>query len=211
MSNLYLIRHGQSLWNLENKFTGSINIPLSTFGREQAQSLCQFFASLAVDYAYTSSLIRAQETALIALADIERTCQLIKHIDELMPGNLALQFDARLDERNYGSLQGMNKTAAAKQFGAEQIKAWRRSFSSRPDNGESLADTCVRVAEFISSELQAKLDSKQNIAIFAHGNSIRAMHKLLTNTSEQAIINFEVNTAEILHYTYTGGEFELQA
>lgn len=211
MSNLYLVRHGQSLWNLENRFTGKVNIPLSNYGREQATKLSPFFAKINLDMVFVSSLIRAQETALIALAQYSRTCQLVKTEDDILSNNLPLIIDARINERDYGELQGMNKQEIARKFGNEQVKNWRRSYAERPKNGESLADTCQRVDSFLQDVLKPQLKMQKNIAIFAHGNSIRALHKIILELSDIDIVEFEVQTGDILHYIYSGGKFEFQS
>lgn len=211
MANIYLVRHGQSCWNLQNKFTGSVNIPLNANGRAQARALADTFAKLNLDIVYTSSLIRAQETALLALESYAKTCQFIDDQSKTIQGNLPIIVDSRLNERGYGELQGMNKDDAREKFGVEQVQLWRRAYADVPPAGESLAMTVARVNEFAEQILFEQLNSGLDIAIFAHGNSIRALHKIFLNVSESEIMQFEVATAELLHYQYIGGRFELQS
>lgn len=211
MARVYLVRHGQSCWNLANRFTGSVNIPLTDKGRAEALEVANKFNNIDFSHVFVSSLIRAQETALLALSTQTKTCELVDKFPA-QAGNLALKIDARLNERHYGKLQGMNKDQARQEFGAEQVHSWRRAYSERPPAGESLSDTVDRVRPFYEHELMPILSAEPSakIIIFAHGNSIRALHKLFLELSPAEIINFELKTGTVLHYSFDGVRFDFQ-
>ena len=208
MHKIYLVRHGQSYWNLENKFTGSCDIALTEQGRAEAQQVAEFLKGININYAFSSSLIRAQETALLALSQQGIACQ---RTTTAIKTNTVLSIcaDPRLNERSYGELEGLNKDAARKQYGPEQIKLWRRGYMDCPPGGESLFDTVARVQAFVNAALTSILNSEDNlnIVIFAHGNSIRALHKIFTFSSDSEIIKFEVNTGQVLAYQYSNGKY----
>ena len=209
MAEIYLIRHGQSCWNLANRFTGSINIPLTPKGRAEALEIADRFINIDFSHVFVSDLIRAQETALLALSTQKRTCELVESAPAIYD-NLAIKTDARLNERDYGKLQGMNKDQARQEYGLEQVHSWRRAFSERPPAGESLADTVERVRPFYEHNLMPVLNAEPGakIAIFAHGNSIRALHKLFLGLSSAEIIKFELKTGAVLHYSFDGARFD---
>lgn len=205
MSKIFLIRHGQSYWNLENKFTGSIDIGLTDLGRKEALRVAKDLQPLDIQLAFASDLIRAQETAMIALSLQAKACQ--RTTGKIEKDTLPIIIDARLNERSYGDLQGMDKNTARQKFGSEQVHKWRRGFAERPPAGESLADTVARVNNFITEQLLSALNQYDNIAIFAHGNSIRAIHMLFTSTSENDITKFEVATGQLLSYEFVNNKF----
>lgn len=133
MPYLVLLRHGESQWNLENRFTGWVDVPLSPRGEEEARAAGVKLAGLTFDHLFTSVLQRAIQTADLVCATAGFT-------------NLPTTRDQALNERHYGDLQGLNKAEVAQQYGDEQVKIWRRSYDVRPPNGESLADTAPGVA-----------------------------------------------------------------
>lgn len=207
MTNIFLIRHGQSFWNLENKFTGLVNIGLTSKGRQEAEIVGEKLANIKIDLAYTSQLIRAQETALIALESQKKACEFVQK-DTSSFETLPIIIDQRLNERCYGNLQGMDKDLAREKFGSKQVHQWRRGFLDKPPEGESLFDTSNRVKAFMMDGFMSELLSRQNIAIFAHGNSIRALHMLFLQQNESQIMDFEVKTGHILKYKYNQGNFK---
>lgn len=207
MSKILLVRHGQSFWNLENKFTGSVDIALTDNGRQEAMNVRNVLSDWHINLAYASSLIRAQETAFLALSSQGRACERVINSQYKSTDTLPVIIDSRLDERCYGNLQGMNKDKARSEFGVEQVMNWRRSFAERPPGGESLEDTVVRVRNFVINTLVKTAEQGLNIAIFAHGNSIRALHMLFLDISEEEIMKFEVETGQILYYCYNKGRF----
>lgn len=187
MSQLVLIRHGQSQWNLENKFTGWIDIPLSEQGEEEARSAGEKIKGMKFDKVFTSVLQRAIKTYEIAAE--------IAGLD-----HLPLEKDEALNERMYGDLQGLNKDETRKKFGDEQVRLWRRSYDIAPPNGESLKDTSDRVLPYYHNNIEPLLKEGKNILVVAHGNSLRALIMYLENMSKDEIIKFEIPTGVPILY-----------
>ncbi len=187
MSILVIIRHGQSAWNLENRFTGEIDVELTPLGRTEAKNAGQLLKGYHFNEAFTSVLKRANHTLEIIL-------------EEIGASNLPITKSAALNERNYGDLQGLNKSETEKKFGAEQVMLWRRSFAVAPPNGESLKNTYDRVIPYYLKEIAPKLKAGENILIVAHGNSLRALMMYLENIGEKEIA--EVNLATGLPREY---------
>jgi 2,3-bisphosphoglycerate-dependent phosphoglycerate mutase len=181
MSILVLVRHGQSVFNLENRFTGNLDISLTRLGEQEAKNAGDKLLNFKFDLAYTSALIRAQESLNIILKEINQTDCIV------------IQNEA-LNERNYGSLQGLNKAETISKFGQEQVDIWRRSYATRPPDGESLEDTFNRTVPFYKQVIEPELKLQKNILIVAHGNSLRALVKYLENISEQEISNLNIPT-----------------
>ncbi len=182
MSTLIIFRHGQSVWNLENKFTGWVDVELSPKGIQEAIAAGQKLKGYTFDYAYASDLKRAQNTLTLAL-------QAAGH-KPLTP-----IYNQALNERMYGDLQGLNKAETAEKYGDAQVKIWRRSFDVPPPNGESLKDTAARVLPYFEKEIIPKLKDGKNIVIAAHGNSLRALIMYLEKMSPEQILEFEIGTA----------------
>jgi 2,3-bisphosphoglycerate-dependent phosphoglycerate mutase len=181
MPQLVTVRHGQSQWNLENRFTGWIDIDLSPKGVEEAKSAGEKLKGYKFDKAYTSVLIRAQRTLDIIL-------------DIIGLKELPVEKDKALNERMYGDLQGLNKDDMRKQYGDEQVRLWRRSFDVQPPNGESLKDTAARVIPYFEAKIIPDLKSGKNILISAHGNSLRALVMYLEKLSKEQILETEIPT-----------------
>lgn len=182
MSQLVIIRHGQSQWNLENRFTGWVDVPLSALGIEEAKAAGLKLQAYQFDEAYTSDLQRAQHTLQYILEGIGQT-----HIP--VTRNLAL------NERMYGDLQGLDKADTAAKYGADQVHIWRRSYDIAPPGGESLKDTAERVIPYLEAEILPKLRAGKNIIIAAHGNSLRALVMYLEGMTPEQILAFEIPTA----------------
>ena len=180
---LVLIRHGQSTYNLENKFTGWKDVELTDKGRNEAIKAGNILRKkqFLFNYAYTSNLKRAQDTLSIIL-------------ERLNSPLIAIKNEA-LNERDYGSLIGRNKTDAAKEFGKDQVQIWRRSYDIPPPGGESLKMTCNRTLPYFKGILDLVLKDN-NIIIAAHGNSIRAIVKKLFNYSSELILKTEIGWCE---------------
>lgn len=183
MAQLILFRHGQSIWNLENKFTGWVDVELSSKGIEEAKNAGLKLKGYHFDFGYASDLKRAQNTLTLALQSA---------------GHPPLEtiYNKALNERMYGDLQGLDKAATSEKYGEEQVKIWRRSFDIPPPNGESLKDTAARVIPYFESEIIPKLKAGKNIVIAAHGNSLRALIMYLEKMSPAQILEFEVGTAQ---------------
>jgi 2,3-bisphosphoglycerate-dependent phosphoglycerate mutase len=181
MSLLVIFRHGQSQWNLENRFTGWVDVELSPKGIEEAKQAGLKLKDYRFDYAYSSALRRAQDTLKIALG---------------ASGHPPVQtvYDEALNERMYGDLQGLNKAETAQKFGEEQVKIWRRSYDIPPPNGESLKDTAARVIPYFEKEIVPKLKGDRKVVIAAHGNSLRALIMYLEKMTPEQILEFEIGT-----------------
>ncbi len=183
MAQLIIFRHGQSTWNLENKFTGWVDVPLTEKGIDEAKNAGLKIKGYHFDYAYASDLIRAQHTLKLALETSGHT-------------PITPIYNKALNERMYGDLQGLDKIETAKKFGEDQVKIWRRSYDIAPPNGESLKDTAARVIPYFENEIIPKLKANKNVVIAAHGNSLRALIMYLEKLSPQQILEFEIGTGQ---------------
>ncbi len=206
MHKLVLIRHGESTWNLENRFTGWTDVDLTATGLEQAKNAGQLLKAAGIDFdvAYTSVLKRATRTLWHVLDEMDRTW-------------LPVVNSWRLNERHYGALQGLNKADMARQYGEAQVLAWRRSYDVPPpplepadprcEKGdlryarlkpeqvpltECLKDTVARVMPFWNEALAPALKSGRRLVVAAHGNSIRALVKYLDGISDQDIVGLNI-------------------
>jgi 2,3-bisphosphoglycerate-dependent phosphoglycerate mutase len=189
MCTLILVRHGQSVYNLENRFTGSMDVPLTTLGKQEARNAGEKLINYKFDLAYTSTLERAKESLKIILKVI---CQTNMKV---------IQSDA-LNERNYGSLQGLNKEETIAKFGQKQVDIWRRSYAIRPPEGESLEDTYNRTVPFYKQVIELQLKLQKTILIVAHGNSLRALVMYLETISEEEIPNLNIPTGIPRSYVF---------
>ena len=185
MPKLILLRHGQSIWNLENRFTGEMDIDLSELGKEEAKRAGLLLKNDVIDVAYTSVLKRAIHTLEIVLREMQIDIPIIK--------------SASLNERNYGDLQGLNKAETEQKYGIEQVLLWRRNYNIIPPNGESLKNTFDRVIPYYKKEIAPALRADKNILIVAHGNSLRALMMYLEGISKTAIaqVNLATGTPRI--------------
>ena len=181
MAQLLLVRHGQSTYNLENRFTGNLDVPLTPLGEEEAHLAGKKLFNFHFDIAYTSMLNRAWETLRIILEEIKQT-------------DLPINKNAALNERMYGSLQGQNKAEIAQKYGEDQVELWRRSYEVRPPEGESLHDTYNRTVPYYQKEIEPKLKNDKNILIVAHGNSLRALKMYLEDISPEDIFKVNIPT-----------------
>ncbi len=186
MATLVLIRHGQSLWNLENRFTGWVDVPLTDKGRTEAKGAAAHIQQLRFDVAYTSELIRAQETLQLVLEKLGQKPPVIR--------------DAALNERHYGDLQGLNKADTAARYGEEQVKIWRRSYDIAPPNGESLELTAKRTLPFFERAIGGDLRQGKNVLVVAHGNSNRSIVMKLEGLTGDQVANLELETGVPLIY-----------
>ncbi len=189
MPSLILLRHGQSTWNLENKFTGEVDVDLTRLGEQEAMLASILLEDYVIDIAYTSVLKRAVLTLAIILNEMGKSIPVIK--------------SAALNERNYGDLQGLDKTQTAKKYGAEQVLIWRRSYDIAPPNGESLKDTYNRVIPYYKKEIEPQLKADKNILIVAHGNSLRALRMYLDgfNATEIADVNIATGIPRVYEFS----------
>ena len=213
MIKLVLVRHGQSMWNLENKFTGWTDVELSEQGVKEAIEAGKALKEkgYSFDIAYTSVLKRANDT--------------LKYILDEMDLDIPVYKSYKLNERHYGALQGLNKKETGEKYGEEQLKLWRRSMDVRPPElskddsrypgndpkyeqlsedelptTENLRDTIKRVVEYWDSEIKDKILNNKKVIIVAHGNSLRGLMKYLDNMSDEEVINLELETGNPVCY-----------
>ncbi|MGJ1436645.1 2,3-bisphosphoglycerate-dependent phosphoglycerate mutase [Sphingobacterium multivorum] len=187
MAKLFLVRHGQSQWNLENRFTGWQDVDITELGQEEARQAGLALANEPIDIAYTSTLIRAQHTLRIIL-------------HEMGDPHIPIVINAALNERGYGKLEGLNKAETAQKYGAEQVHIWRRSFDVPPPGGESLKDTYERVIPYYQRFIEPKLKEGKNVLVVAHGNSLRALIMFLEHLSPEQILEREIATGQPIKY-----------
>ena len=181
-SKLYLIRHGQSTYNLENRFTGWKDVDLTDLGISQAKEAAKILRGHTFDIAFTSNLLRAQKTLDIILNELEVSLDITKN--------------EALNERDYGDLVGQNKGEAAREFGENQVQIWRRSFDTPPPNGESLKMTLERTLPYFNSDIKPHLKNGKNVILSAHGNSIRAIVMEIFKLSPDQILKTEIGWCE---------------
>lgn len=181
MALLILLRHGESQWNKENRFTGWIDVDLSDRGIEEARAAGRLLRNISFDVVFTSALRRAIRTAEIVLEEVGRK-------------DIPLIKDAALNERHYGDLQGLNKDDVARRYGEEQFKLWRRSYDIAPPNGESLKMTQERVLPYYQREILPLLKQGNNVLIVAHGNSLRALVMALEKLTPEEIVAVNIPT-----------------
>jgi 2,3-bisphosphoglycerate-dependent phosphoglycerate mutase len=187
MARLVLLRHGESQWNLENRFTGWVDVPLSSRGVQEAKHAGDKLRGFTFDRAFTSVLVRAIETLRLVLEAIGQT-------------NIPIEKDKALNERMYGELQGLNKAETAKKYGEAQVKIWRRSYDVKPPGGESLKDTAERVLPYYETKIKPSLLKGETILISAHGNSLRALVMQLEQLSKEQVLELNIPTGAPLLY-----------
>lgn len=213
MAKLVLVRHGESVWNLENKFTGWTDVELSSNGIKEAHEAGKLLKNMNFhfDIAYTSVLKRAIDTLQIIMDEMNLDVKVIENY--------------KLNERHYGALQGLNKDETIKKYGQEQVKLWRRSKDVRPpllsvDDkrnpkfdkkyigisdlplGENLEDTIKRVKEYYEDVIKKDLLNNKDVIVVAHGNSLRGLIAYLENLNDEEIINLEIPTGKPICYIF---------
>jgi len=181
MSKLVIVRHGQSVWNKENKFTGWVDVDLAEKGVEEANRAGELLKDYKFDAAFTSVLKRANRTLDIILDKIGQT-------------DIPITYNEALNERMYGDLQGKNKDEMREEYGEEQVHIWRRSYDVQPPGGESLKDTAERVLPYFEKEIVPMIKEGKDLIISAHGNSLRALIMKLEGLSPEEILKVEVPT-----------------
>jgi|SRR5581483_4633149 len=189
MATLVLLRHGESQWNLENRFTGWVDVPLSPKGEEEARQAGEKLkaAHIHFDVAFTSVLQRANRTMEIVL-------------DVLGQRGIPVERDQALNERHYGDLQGLNKAETAKKFGDEQVHIWRRSYDIAPPGGESLKDTAARTLPYYEAKILPMVKAGKNILVAAHGNSLRSMVMHLDQLTKEQVLELNLGTGVPIVY-----------
>ena len=221
MSKLILVRHGQSLWNKLNLFTGWVDVPLTDNGCNEAKLAAKKITECNISTIFVSGLFRAQETAMIIAKIISKDKQpiIIRESNnhwQLQANKTASQHQIMpliekhgLNERYYGDLQGLNKQDTINKYGEKQVHIWRRSYDISPPNGESLAETANRSIKVFVDDIVPKLKKDKNILVVAHGNSLRALIMFIEKISKEEISTVEIQTACPIFYEYKkNGEFE---
>ena len=201
MNKLVLLRHGQSQWNLENRFTGWKDVPLTEKGINEANNAGHLLKkhNIKIDKVFSSVLERANKTAEIAIKASE--------IENLYKnGKLIYEKNQNLNERDYGDLVGLNKAETADKFGKEQVHIWRRSYDTPPPNGESLKDVVNRVSPYFTEKIQPYILNKKNVLIAAHGNSLRAIMIKVGMYKPEEISSIELPTGSPLCLDYQNGK-----
>ncbi|MDP8970853.1 MAG: 2,3-diphosphoglycerate-dependent phosphoglycerate mutase [Actinomycetota bacterium] len=195
MSHLVLIRHGESVWNHENRFTGWVDVSLSETGRVESRKAGERLASegIRVGRAFTSALSRAVETGRIVL-------------DLLGQGDLRPQQSWHLNERYYGALTGRNKDEAREEFGTEQVHIWRRSYATRPPGGESLRDMANRALPYFYAVIVPTTQEVDAVLVSAHGNSLRSIVKELDGLDDEAVSDLEMPLSIPVVYDMADGK-----
>ena len=198
MTDLTLVRHGQSDWNNKNLFTGWENPDLTSKGIDEAHAtgLLLKKQSKIYSYLFTSLLDRAINTANIIL-------------EELDLNGINVVRDEALNERDYGELTGLNKDDARKKWGEDQVHIWRRSFDIPPPGGESLKDTADRVIPYYENKILPLLLENNSILVSAHGNSLRALVMHIEGLSPEEILQREISTGQPISYEFSNGKFNL--
>lgn len=221
MNKLIMMRHGESEWNKNNRFTGWVDIPLSQKGIEEALAGGEKIRDIPIDVIVMTTLIRSQMTAMLAMSKhnsgkvpvvlhpgegkLEEWA--VIYNEEALSNTIPTIRCSELNERMYGELQGLNKAETAKEFGADQVKLWRRSYSTRPPAGESLEMTAARSIPYFKDVVVPMLVEGKNVFISAHGNSLRSIIMFLDNLSHEEVVSLEIPTGEPIIYTFKDGKF----
>lgn len=190
MGTLILLRHGQSQWNLENRFAGWTDVPLTTQGRHDAAKAADVLKEFRIDRAFTSRLVRANQTLDAILQELGQSPAII--------------FDSALNERHYGDLQGLNKAETAEKYGKEQVQLWRRSFNTRPPNGESHEDCERRTLPFYLQYIAPHIVAGDTVLVAAHGNSLRPIIRHLDRLTPEAAAGMEIGLCTPYIYRFEG-------
>jgi 2,3-bisphosphoglycerate-dependent phosphoglycerate mutase len=213
LATMVLVRHGQSQWNLENRFTGWMDIPLSMKGSQEATSAGKKLRNMRFDTIYISHLLRAIQTLHYILLELQdKRIPIIYHEEQRIHNwehyngdrnnEIPIYQSVDLAERYYGDLQGLNKAETMKKYGENQVHLWRRSYDVNPPNGESLKDTCERTIPYYKNHILPELQAGKTILIVAHGNSLRSIIKYVENISDKDIPNVEIPTGVPIIYTF---------
>ena len=228
MALLILMRHGQSMWNAANLFTGWVDVPLTNKGIEEAIAGGKEISSLPIDEVHVSTLIRAQMTAMLALVqhDSGKTpiFQYSKSEDSMSENEsrmvdwaqsndsgentIPVHVSWQLNERMYGDLQGLDKQETRDKYGDEQVHIWRRSYDVPPPNGESLELTAARTIPYLQSQILPSLKEGKNVFVAAHGNSLRSVVMSIEDLSKEEVLKLEIPTGQPIVYEWSEGGWQ---
>jgi len=201
MNNLILLRHGQSQWNLENRFTGWSDVPLTKKGIQEAKAAGQIMLNnnINIDVIFSSILQRANNTAYLAIKEMK--------LQKLWKQNeLIMVCDSSLNERDYGDLVGLNKEETANKFGIDQVRIWRRSYNISPPGGESLENVVHRVKPYFVKFIEPQINNGKDVLIVAHGNSLRATMIKIGLYKAEEISKIELPTGIPFVINYDSGK-----
>jgi 2,3-bisphosphoglycerate-dependent phosphoglycerate mutase len=213
---LILMRHGESMWNKANLFTGWIDIPLSQKGIEEALEAGRKIKDIPIDLIFMSTLIRSQMSAMLAMSQhTDGRAPVVLHDGEGKLGEWSQNYGAspdemtipvirawELNERMYGRLQGLNKAETAEKYGAEQVQLWRRSYDIAPPEGESLQMTAARSIPYFQEKILPQIQQGKNVFVAAHGNSLRSIVMFLEGLSKEQVLKLELDTGKPLIYNF---------
>ena len=212
-ATLVLVRHGQSQWNLENRFTGWVDVPLSQKGIDEATDAGKKLKDVAFDTLYVSHMLRAIQTLHYILLESSSNKTPIYHHEEKRIQNwehytgdkgkeIPVYQSVDLAERYYGDLQVLNKDETRQKYGKEQVHLWRRSYDINPPNGESLKDTAERTIPYFTEHILKDLQAGKTVLVAAHGNSLRSIVMYVENVSKEVIPTVEIPTGVPIVYTF---------
>ena len=215
MAKLFLLRHLKSQWNKDNLFAGWVDNPLSKEGILAAKDIAGKLAAEKIDVAYTSPLIRNEETILRVFEYIDNKYPLFIHLDggrmsrwgnftDLNQSDVPVYVSENLNERYYGKLQGLNKDEVTQKYGEEQVHLWRRGYKEKPPGGESLKDVYMRAVPFFKKYVEKDLAQGKNVLLVASHNSLRALVKYIENISDEKIADLELAFGELMAYEFDG-------
>ena len=213
VSRLILVRHGESQWNLENRFTGWVDVPLSKKGIEESISAGKKLKDIEFDTMYVSHMLRAIQTLhYIIIESNDKRTPIIYHEEKRIHDwehhtsdpktEIPIYMSVDLAERYYGNLQGLNKQKTREEYGDEQVHLWRRSYDVNPPSGESLKNTCERTTPYYKKYILKDLQGGKTVLVSAHGNSLRAITMHIENISEQEIPDIEIPTGVPIVYSF---------
>ncbi|WOL08685.1 hypothetical protein Cni_G17438 [Canna indica] len=207
-SALILIRHGQSMWNEKNLFTGCVDVALTGKGAEEAIEAGKRICNIPVDMIYTSVLIHSQMTAMLAMSQhLSKKIWSRCYSEETKKQSIPVITAWQLNERMYGELQGLNKQETADRFGKEKVHEWRRSYDIPPPNGKSLEMCAERAVDYFKNQVEPQLMIGKNVMIAAHGNSLRSIIMYLDKLTSQEVISLELSTGVPMLYIFKEGKF----
>jgi len=218
MSKIYLLRHFKSQWNLDDRFAGWVDNPLSEEGIKESENIAQQFIGFDMDVIYTSPLSRNHQTVCRTLRLIGKKYPLFIHLDsgkmqkwgnftDISENDLTTYVSEKLNERYYGELQGLNKQDTIKKYGEEQVHLWRRSYNIAPPGGESEKDVYKRTVPFYKKYIEKDLKTGKNVLVVASHNSLRAIVKYIENISDEKIIDLELPFGALIKYSFDGENY----
>jgi 2,3-bisphosphoglycerate-dependent phosphoglycerate mutase len=216
MAKLILLRHFKSQWNLENRFAGWVDNPLSEEGIKESENIAELFSGTDIDAVYTSPLSRNHQTVLRTFRLIGKKYPIFRYFDGKMQkwsnfegnGNYVPAYVSEaLNERYYGELQGLNKEETIKKYGQDQVHLWRRSYDIAPPGGESLKDVYKRAVPFFVKYAQKDLKDGKNVLVVASHNSLRALVKYIENISDEGVADLELPFGALIKYDFDGKNY----